>query len=450
MRSTTGRILALAALLGLALGVGAPAWVVGQEASPQRGITCPAPAGHVGDLEQPFAAVRYLSDDLLEGRLAGTPGERCTAEYVANEFARIGLRPVSPGGPGGGYFQAVDLTSVVNPHAMGGTGMNVSGILDGTDPDLRFEVVVLGAHHDHLGRGEGFGSLAKAPGQIHNGADDNASGVGAVLAVAEALAAKRPARSVVFVTFSGEESGLLGSSQYVRDPPFPVQRTVGMINLDMVGRLGRGPLIVNGTGTAAEWNQILDTLEPQHGITLARSPEGYGPSDHAAFYAGGVPVLHFFTNVHGQYHRPEDDWELIDRDGLERVAGLVEATLRAVADRPMRLTYLSGAGAPQGPVSTANRAYLGTIPDFAPVAFGVRLSGVTGGSPADEAGLKAGDVLIRLGSIEIEDLYVMTAALEQFTPGTEVEATVVRGGAELTFPVRLRERPTSPLLLPPR
>ncbi len=415
-----------------------------QPPSAQGTTTCPAPAGLVRDLEHPLAAVRYLSDDQLQGRLAGTEGERCTAEYIAREFARIGLEPVTPGGAGGGYFQTVELQSAVNPHAPEGTGTNVIGILEGSDPARRSEAVVLGAHHDHLGLGEMFGSLADAPGEVHNGADDNASGVGALLAVAEALAASPPARTVVFVTFSGEEAGLLGSSRYVQDPSVPVERTVGMVNLDMVGRLAGQPLIVNGTGTAEEWNEILDAVERAEGIPLARSPEGYGPSDHTSFYARDVPVLHYFTNVHGQYHRPEDDWELIDRAGLERVTLLVEATIRAVADRPERLTHVAGAGAPQTMASSGNRAYLGTIPDFAPVDFGVRLSGVTDGSPADEGGLRAGDVLIRLGPFEIEDLYVMTDALDQLEAGAEVEATVVRDGEELTFMVRLRERPAAP------
>jgi membrane-associated protease RseP (regulator of RpoE activity) len=180
------------------------------------------------------------------------------------------------------------------------------------------------------------------------------------------------------------------------------------------------------------------------GIPLARSPEGYGPSDHTSFYALDVPVLHFFTNVHGEYHRPADDWELIDREGLGRVAGLVESTVRAVADRPEGLTHLAGAGTPADLASSGNRAYLGTIPDFAPVDVGVRLSGVTEGSPAAEAGLRPGDILVRLGSFEVEDLYVLTEALEALEPGNRVEATFLRDGEERTVSVLLRERPSAP------
>ena len=413
----------------------------GKVANAQEVVTCLSPAEVVGDFEEPIAAVRYLADDALEGRLSGTTSEQCAAEYIALEFERIGL---APGGAGGGYLQPIDLQSVVGAHAPGGTGTNVIGVLEGADIDLREQAIVLGAHHDHLGRGEVFGSLAgpeDGADDIYNGADDNASGVGALIAVAEALAASPPARTVVFVTFSGEEFGLLGSANYVRNPTVPLNQTVAMLNMDMVGRLGNDPLIVNGTGTAEEWGAILDSVETEFGIPLARSPDGYGPSDHTSFYAQGVPVLHFFTNVHGEYHSPSDHWDLVDHEGLERVAQLVEGVLRTTADRPERLAYVAGAGTPPEEQTTGGYgAYLGTVPDFAPVDFGVRLSGVSGGSPAEEAGMQAGDILLRLGGLEIEDLYALTDALRDLEPGTEVQAVFVRDGQEVAVAVTLRER----------
>ena len=430
---TVSALFVVIAILAATLGVVVPA-------EAQQLSDCPASQPIVGDLSQPLAAVRYLADDALEGRLSGSVGERCAAEYIALEFERIGL---SPGGEGGGYLQPVELQSVVTAHAPEGRGMNVIGVLEGSDPNLRSEAVVLGAHHDHLGHGEIFGSLAgPADGDddIHNGADDNASGVGALIAVAEALAASPPARSVVFVTFSGEEFGLLGSSYYAQNPAAPLDRTVAMLNMDMVGRLEDDPLIVSGTGTAEEWSQILDSFEASEGIPLARSPDGFGPSDHTSFYARDVPVLHFFTNVHGEYHRPADHWELIDREGLERVAVLVEGVLRTVADQQAPLVHIAGAGTPPEEQTGGYGAYLGTVPDFTPVDFGVLLSGVSGGSPAEEAGLQAGDILIQLGPFEIEDLYVLTEALQTLEPGTEVEATFLRDGEEISVSVTLRER----------
>jgi len=425
----TAAVLAAIAILSLAADAGA-----------QEVVACPEPEGLGNDMGQPMAAVRYLADDALEGRLSGTPGERCAAEYIADQFERIGL---APGGESGGYLQPIEIESAVSAHAPAGLGTNVVGILEGSDPRLRGEAIVLGAHHDHLGHGEVFGSLASpedGDDDIHNGADDNASGVGALIAVAEALAASPPARTVVFVTFSGEEFGLLGSAEYARDPAVSLDGTVAMLNMDMVGRLGEDPLIVNGTGTAEEWAGILDVAEDLFGITLARSPDGYGPSDHTSFYAQGLPVLHFFTNVHGEYHRPSDHWELVDRDGLERVTDLVESVLRIAADRPERLTYVAGAGTPPEEQTGGYGAYLGTVPDFAPVDFGVRLSGVSGGSPADDAGMQAGDVLIGLGGFEIEDLYGLTDALRALQPGDEVEAVLLRDGDEVAVQVTLQER----------
>lgn len=415
----------------------------GQElALPAVPLECPSPEGIVGRFEQPMAAVRYLADDALEGRLSGSVGERCAAEYIAGEFARIGLEP---GGEGGGYFQPIELQSSVTAHVPLGIGSNVIGVLEGSDPLLRAQAVVLGAHHDHLGRGEVFGSLAgpeDGDDDIHNGADDNASGVGALIATAEALAEDPPARSVVFVTFSGEEFGLLGSAHYVQNPAVSLDQTVAMLNLDMVGRLEDDPLVVNGTGTAVEWGEILDRARVEYGVPFARSPSGYGPSDHTSFYARDVPVLHFFTNVHGEYHRPDDHWELIDQSGLGQMARLVEGVVRAASDRPEPVVHIAGAGIPPEEQPTGYGAYLGTVPDFAPADFGVRLSGVSGGSPAEEAGMQAGDILIRLGAYEIEDLYALTDALQQIEPGTEVVATYLRDGAEMRVMVTLRERST--------
>ncbi len=428
---------------GVALLIAVP-WAppaAGQEpALAPEPVECPAPEGIVVDFEQPMAAVRYLADDALEGRLSGSAGERCAAEYIASEFARIGLEP---GGEAGGYFQPIELVSAVTAHVPLGIGSNVIGVLEGTDPRLRSQAVVLGAHHDHLGRGEVFGSLAgpeDGDDDIHNGADDNASGVGVLIAAAEALAVDPPARSVVFVTFSGEEFGLLGSAHYAGNPTVPLGQTVAMLNLDMVGRLEDDPLVVNGTGTAEEWAEILDRARVEYGVPFARSPSGYGPSDHTSFYAQDVPVLHFFTNVHGEYHRPADHWELIDERGLGQMARLVEGVIRDIADQLEPVVHIAGAGTPPEEQPAGYGAYLGTVPDFAPADFGVRLSGVSGGSPAEEVGMQAGDILIRLGAYDIEDLYALTEALQQIEPGTEVVATYLRDGAEMRVMVTLRER----------
>jgi hypothetical protein len=409
------------------------AWVVAAvlaalPAARAAGQECPAAASVVKGLKQPRAAIRYLADDRLGGRLAGSADERCAGDYVAAEFRRIGLEPA---GDAGTYFQALPLASAVNPHAPAGEGRNVVGILRGADPALSAEAVVVGAHYDHLGHG-GFGSLDPSSTAVHNGADDNASGVGALLAVAERLAkGARPARSVVFVAFTGEEEGLLGSGYYASHPAVPLERTRAMLNMDMVGRLGTRPLLVYGTGTATEWPGVVQAAAGREGVPISEKADGYGPSDQTSFYARDVPVLHFFTNVHGDYHKPSDDWEKIDFAGVERVARLVARVAAEAAGRVQTLTLVRGVGAPPAQSSGGGYgAYLGTVPDFTPVERGVRLSGVTGGSPAAQAGLKAGDVIVGIAEFDVKDLYAMTDALRAHRPGERVEVRYLRDGKE--------------------
>jgi len=441
--------------------------------------SCPAPATLIGSFTGPMATVRYLADDALEGRLAGSQGAHCAGDFIAARFARLGL---APAGEDGTYFQSVSLASILNPHgpqaseepqasegaqAPGAEGVgsakpasrgrNVIARLPGADPALRDEVVVIGAHYDHLGRG-GFGTMNPADrGQIHNGADDNASGVGVLLQVAEALAhasaasahtgaatsrgwIAAPARSVVFIAFTGEEEGLLGSAYYAAHPTLPLEKTVAMLNMDMVGRLGTAPLIVNGIGTAQEWRKLVTAANADVGLELAFGESGYGPTDQTSFYAKGIPVLHFFTNVHGDYHRPTDDWEKIDAAGMERIGRLVAGVATRAANLPERLTLKRQAKPVQADSDAGHGAYLGSIPDFTPVERGVLLSGVGPGSPAEKAGLEGGDTIVGLGEFDIGDLYDLTDALRAHKPGDAVRVTVLRGGEEQTFEVVLGSR----------
>ena len=333
---------------------------------------------------------------------------------------------------------------------------NVVARLPGTDGEDG-EVVVVGAHYDHLGLG-GAGSLAPGISAIHNGADDNASGTAALMEIAVRLARSpmRPARTVVFVAFSGEEMGLLGSQAYVESDVFSAPATVAMINMDMVGRLTANRLTVFGVGTAEEWpallagaNSVLDRP-----LELALNPDGFGPSDHSSFYGKGVPVLHFFTNTHEDYHRPSDDWEDVDAEGLERVTELVTyvtAGLAGHANELLALTPVADVGAPPPPPPSAQDApeqaassgygpYLGTIPDMSMAEGGVRLTGVREASPAAIAGLRAGDVIVGFAGREIGDLYEYTYALRAHAPGDRVEIVVLREGERLTLPVVLGRR----------
>lgn len=424
---------------GAAVSVLLSSFVLAATSSPALAQTCPPAASLTSGLTLPMSAVRFLADDALEGRLAGSAGERCAGDYIAAEFERLGVKP---GGDNGTYFQSLPLASAINPHAPGGTGRNVIGVIEGSDPALRYEFVVVGAHYDHLGQGAA-GSLAPGERAIHNGADDNASGVAAMLWTAEQLArGPRPARSVKFIAFTGEESGLLGSAHYVANPTTGGPM-VAMINLDMVGRLGDGPLIVYGVDTAEEWTALLEPAAKQAGVPMATRGEGYGPSDHTSFYLKDVPVLHFFTNTHGDYHKPSDDWQRIDADGLAKVATMVRDVARAAADRRPALTLKRGAGQPPSQnagVGAGYGAYLGSVPDFTPVERGVKLSGVTAGSPGDAAGIRAGDIVIAIGAHDVADLQGMTDALRAHKPGDAVDVRVIRGTDTLTLRVTLGNR----------
>ena len=328
---------------------------------------------------------------------------------------------------------------------------NVVALLAGSDPSLESEVIVVGAHFDHLGYG-GMGSLAPGTRAIHNGADDNASGTSAVIEIAAALSADpRPARSVLFIAFAGEERGLLGSSFYVANPLRPLARTVAMINLDMVGRLEGGALTVNGTGTAAEWETLLaeaNAAQPSP-LPLNPLPDGYGPSDHAAFYGAGVPVLHFFSGTHADYHRPSDDVDRVDAQGLRRIIALTTDLVALLAGTEAglaaTLTPVEGAGGPHGvpDQSVAPQGYgpyFGSIPDMTPQEFGVRITGVREDSPARESGLRAGDVIIEFGGMEVKDLYAYTYALREHAPGEEVVVVVIRDDSRVTLRAVLSER----------
>ena len=392
------------------------------------------------------ADVRYLADDRLAGRKLGTPGADSAADYIARRFQRIGLQP----GPTG-WFQTftVDPTAPAAAQsglANGATGRNVVAVLAGHDKRLRDEVIIVGAHYDHLGLG-GFGSLAPdSTGKVHNGADDNASGVAAILAIARELKDHRPDRTIVFIAFSGEEEGLLGSTYYVKHPLFPLDRTVAMLNFDMVGRLRNDKLIVYGAGTALEWPRLLDSLNGGYHFQLHASGDGYGPSDHASFYAEHRPVLHFFTDLHEDYHRPSDDWPLISSDGIGRIAGYAGDIVEVIGDRPHPLTFVDlpppkpAAGADSNVVTPGYGAYLGTIPDMSENPGGVRITGVRAGSPAEAAGLKAGDVIVRMGGVDVADLQGMTDILRSHKAGDSVELIFLRDGQRIVTRVTFGRR----------
>ncbi len=348
---------------------------------------------------------------------------------------------------------------------------NVVGVLEGADPVLKNEYVVIGAHYDHLGRGgEGSGSLAPRSGEIHHGADDNASGTAGMLELARFFNAQKPKlkRTLIFIGFSGEEEGLLGSNYYVNHPLVPLANTVAMINMDMIGRMKDRKLSIGGVGTASEWRELIRqantaqtmtvsansgspapkgvpivvsangrpimTVDPNGTFELSLNEDGYGPSDHSSFYTKQVPVLFFFTGTHNDYHKPSDTFDKINYSDEARILSLVARIVRDVDAAPKRLTFTT-AKSDATPRTGGFRVYLGTIPNYADSNNGLLLDGVRDDSPASRAGLKAGDRIVKIGMREVKNVYDYTYALGEMKAGQEYVVEVVRGSEKLILKI---------------
>ena len=346
---------------------------------------------------------------------------------------------------------------------------NIVGILEGSDPVLKKEAIVIGAHYDHLGRG-GAGSLAPNSGAVHHGADDNASGVAGMLELARTFTYSRPRlrRTVIFIAFSGEEEGLLGSNYYVNNPVVPLANTIAMINLDMIGRAKDRKLVIGGVGTAEQWRSLIETANVTNSVSvtvngpastsngvpmvvgangrtvvssdttrqfnITMNEDGYGPSDHSSFYAKQVPVLFFWTGTHADYHKPSDTADKINYDDETNIINLVSRIVRSVDKDDKRPVY-TVAKTPAVGRSTGFRVYLGTIPNYGDATDGLLLDGVREGSPAEKAGLKAGDKVVKLGTREIRNVYDYTYALGEMKPREEYDVEVVRGTERLKLKI---------------
>ena len=380
----------------------------------------------------------YLASDALAGRLTGTPGNDSAAAYIARRYAALGLRPISDG-----YLQRF----VARPPSHAGPSpslptQNVFAVLPGRDPALRGEYIVIGAHFDHLGTSTDGALDPDVKGAVRRGADDNASGTAAVLELARLLAAAPTRRSIIFANFSGEEEGLLGSAYFVEHSPVAIDSIAAMLNFDMVGRLKNDKLIVYGILTAKELPSLLDSATANAGLRITAQGDGFGASDQSSFYAKDIPVLHFFTDLHDDYHRATDVPEHINAAGEARVVAVAERVAREIGDRGPRLTFVRAvAAAPASSTREGSDVYFGSIPDMAGGdAPGLRLTGVRAGSPADIAGLKAGDVIVEFGGKPVKDLFEYSNALYSHKPGDDVSVVVLRGTQRLTLQVKLGKR----------
>ncbi len=316
---------------------------------------------------------------------------------------------------------------------------NVGALLKGNDNNLSDEYLVIGAHFDHLGWGK-QNSLYKGEPMIHNGADDNASGTTGLLELAEKLASEKDLlkRSILFFAFSGEELGLLGSNYLVNNFPLPIEKVVTMINMDMIGRLKDSSLIVYGTGTSSNWKNILNEKN-SFGFKLTFNDEGFGPSDHSSFYGKKIPVLFFFTGTHSDYHKPSDDYDKINSEGQEKVLKYIHSIATEIVNSDSRPDYLAVERKDAGRM-TSSRVWVGTIPDFSGDVDGYKLSGVTEGSPAALAGLKAGDIITKFGDKKISNIYDFTYAIGNYKPGDKVKVLIKRADQEIEVELELKAR----------
>lgn len=370
--------------------------------------------------------VSYLASDKLKGRGTGTPEEKMAAEYIAKQFKKIGL---TPKGDKGTFFHKFTFKKSTDPH--GGVAenapqvasQNVAGYLDNGAE----YTIVIGGHYDHLGLGHDHNSLDANPvGKIHNGADDNASGIAGVIELARYLSKNgvKESHNFLFLCFSGEELGLIGSKRYADYPTIDLGKVSFMINMDMIGRLNEEKkLVVGGVGTAPDFVPLIKSLSNAD-LSIKLDSAGIGPSDHTSFYLKNIPVLFFFTGQHSDYHKPSDDVELVNFEGLKKIVGFAVQVIQNLDKQPklkFQETKSNEENTPRFKVT------LGIMPDYTFEGEGVRVDGVTDGKPAAKAGIEKNDVIIGLGDMEIKTIKDYMKGLASYKKGDTTKVKVKRG-----------------------
>ncbi|OUS02351.1 peptidase M28 [Flavobacteriales bacterium 33_180_T64] len=369
--------------------------------------------------------VTFLSDDKLEGRQTGTDGEKAAADYIAKRFENLGLEPKGTDE----YFQAFSFKPKTDPHqdvnytVVGTdstiTGTNVLGFLNNNAQ----HTIIIGAHYDHLGYGA-EGSLHRGEDAIHNGADDNASGIAVMLNLVSKLKTQNKDNNYLFMAFSGEEMGLLGSNYFTKNATIDLNKANYMLNMDMVGRLKQdSTLAVYGVGTSPILKQVVSASNAS--FKIIENESGIGPSDHTSFYNSDIPVLHFFTGQHEDYHKPTDDFEKLNYKGMERISNYIFDIITDLNDNgklAFRKTKNESEDVPRFKVG------LGVIPDYLFDGKGMRIDGVSEDKPAVKAGLLKGDIVIKLGDSSIVNMMSYMRALSVFDKGDTTKVVVDRNG----------------------
>ena len=380
--------------------------------------------------------VSFLADDALEGRKTGTKGEQEAAKYIAERYESLGLSAIGTER----YFQDFSFKTSTDPHKETEfvtvnedstiTGRNVLGFLD----NGKEHTVIIGAHYDHLGYG-GEGSLHRGEDAIHNGADDNASGVAVMLNLAGKLKNANTNNNYLFIAFSGEELGLLGSNYFVKNPTIDIKKMNYMLNMDMVGRLkADSTLAVYGTGTSPIFKQVITASNDN--FKIIENESGVGPSDHTSFYLNDIPVLHFFTGQHEDYHKPGDDSEKLNYEGMATISEYIYTIITDLDDNgklAYRKTKDQSADTPRFKVG------MGVIPDYLFDGEGMRIDGVSEDKPAEKAGLLKGDIVVKLGTVDVTDVQTYMKALSVFDKGDSTTVVVKRNGKDIQAAIKFQQ-----------
>ena len=378
--------------------------------------------------------VAFLADDLLEGRQTGSEGERKAAEYIAKRFEALGMAPKGTDG----YFQRFSFKPKTDPHQEVNfseknedstiTGTNVIGFLN----NQAEHTVIIGAHYDHLGFGSEGSLYRDSEKAVHNGADDNASGVAVMLDLIDKLKIVNKSNNYLFIAFSGEEMGLLGSNYFTKNPTIDLSKANYMLNMDMVGRLkNENTLAVYGLGTSPILKQTVKSNN-EH-FKIIENESGVGPSDHTSFYNSDIPVLHFFTGQHEDYHKPGDDLEKLNYQGMALISDYIFNIISDLDDNgklAFRKTKNESEDVPRFKVA------LGVVPDYLFDGKGMRIDGISEDKPAQKAGLEKGDVVIQLGDSLVTDMMSYMRALSSFEEGDSTKVVVKRGEEQVEAPIK--------------
>jgi Zn-dependent M28 family amino/carboxypeptidase len=368
--------------------------------------------------------ISFLASDKLKGRGTSSPEELVSANYIANQFKKIGLTPYN-----NSYLKPFSFKKNLDPHDTSIVGIkerfsnNVVGFLDNKAP----YTIVIGAHYDHLGLGHDHNSLDPNPeGKIHNGADDNASGTAGVIELANYFASNKQTEpyNFLFICFSGEELGLLGSKKWCDDPDLDLKTVNYMINMDMIGRLNDSTkkLLVYGVGTSPVFVPLIDSMNTN--LRIIKDSSGIGPSDQTSFYLKDLPVLHFFTGQHSDYHKPSDDAEKINYKGEVEVLNYIVTLIEKTYGYP-KLTFSKTRTPDTG--KSSFKVTMGVMPDYTFEGKGMRIDGVSDNKPAFKAGVLKGDVVIKLGEDEVTDVMSYMKALSKYNKGDTTKVKVQRG-----------------------